>query len=139
MTLARQIILVISLVFLWVMVGVFVQGVLNTRAYLEQQLGSHAQDTATSLALSLGPVLQQQDMAAAQSMLDAIADRGYYQRIEYLNLSGQSQLKREHPLVMEGVPSWFTRWVTLERPQREALIMAGWQQLGQLQVVSHAG
>ena len=139
MTLARQIILVISLVFLWVMVGVFVQGVLNTRAYLEQQLGSHAQDTATSLALSLGPVLQQQDMAAAQSMLDAIADRGYYQRIEYLNLSGQSQLKREHPLVMEGVPSWFTRWVTLETPQREALIMAGWQQLGQLQVVSHAG
>ena len=92
-----------------------------------------------SLALSLGPVLQQQDMAAAQSMVDAIADRGYYQRIEYLNLQHQSVLKREFPVRVEGVPAWFTRWVTLETPEREALIMAGWQQQGRLQVVSHAG
>ena len=139
MTLARQIILAISLVFLLVLVGVFVHGVLNTRAYLSQQLGSHAQDTATSLALSLGPVLQKQDMAAAQSLVDAIVDRGYYQRIECLNLSGHSLLKREFPVVVAGVPSWFTRWIKLETPQREALIMAGWQQQGRLQVVSHAG
>jgi len=139
MTLARQIILVISLVFLLVLAGVFVHGVWNTRAYLAQQLGSHAQDTATSLALSLGPVLQRQDMAAAQSLVDAIVDRGYYQRIECLNLSGQSFLKRESPLVVEGVPTWFTRWVKLETPEREALIMAGWQQQGRLQVVSHPG
>ena len=139
MTLARQIIWVISLVFLLVLVGVFVHGVLNTRAFLTQQLGSHAQDTATSLALSLGPVLQKQDLVSAQSMLDAIADRGYYQRVEYVNLSGQSILKREFPVVVAGVPAWFTRWVSLETPQREALIMAGWQQHGRLQVVSHAG
>ena len=139
MTLARQLILVISLVFLLVLAGVFVHGVLNTRAYLSEQLGSHAQDTATSLALSLGPVLQQQDLAAAQSMVDAIADRGYYQRIEFLNLAGQSVIKREFPVLVAGVPSWFTRWVKLETPQREALIMAGWQQQGRLQVVSHAG
>jgi diguanylate cyclase (GGDEF)-like protein len=139
MTLARQIILVISLVFLLVLAGVFVHGVLNTRAYLSQQLGSHAQDTATSLALSLGPVLQQQDMAAAESLVDAIADRGYYQRIEYLDLANASRLKREFPVVVEGVPPWFTLWVKLETPEREALIMAGWQQHGRLQVVSHAG
>lgn len=139
MTLARQIILIISLVFLLVLAGVFVHGVLNTRAYLSQQLGSHAQDTATSLALSLGPVLQQQDMAAAQSLVDAIADRGYYQRIEYLDLANASRLKREFPVVVEDVPPWFTQWVKLETPEREALIMAGWQQQGRLQVVSHAG
>jgi diguanylate cyclase (GGDEF)-like protein len=139
MTLARQIILVISLVFLLVLVGVFVHGVLNTRAFLAQQLGSHAQDTATSLALSLGPVLQKHDLASAQSMVDAIVDRGYYQRIECVNLSGQSMIKREFPVVVEGVPAWFTRWVKLETPQRDALIMAGWQQQGSLQVVSHAG
>lgn len=139
MTLARQIILVISLVFLLVLVGVFVHGVLNTRAFLAQQLGSHAQDTATSLALSLGPVLQKHDLASAQSMVDAIVDRGYYQRIECVNLSGQSIIKREFPVVVEGVPAWFTHWVKLEAPQRDALIMAGWQQQGSLQVVSHAG
>lgn len=139
MTLSRQIILVISLVFLLVLAGVFVNSVLNTRAYLSHQLGSHAQDTATSLALSLGPVLQQQDLAAAQSLVDAIADRGYYQRIEYLNLSGTSILKREFPVLVEGVPPWFTHWVKLDTPQSEALIMAGWQQQGRLQVVSHAG
>ena len=139
MTLARQIILVISLVFLLVLIGVLVQSVLNTRTYLAQQLGSHAQDTATSLALSLGPVLQKQDLAAAQSMVDAIVDRGYYQRIECLNLSGQTLLKREFPVVVAGVPPWFTRWIKLETPERDALIMAGWQQQGRLQVVSHAG
>ncbi len=139
MTLARQIILVISLVFLLVLVGVFVHGVLNTRAFLTQQLGSHAQDTATSLALSLGPVLQKQDLTSAQSLIDAIVDRGYYQRIEYVNLSGHSILKREFPVVVEGVPTWFTRWIKLEAPQRDALIMAGWQQQGNLQVVSHVG
>lgn len=139
MTLARQIILVISLVFLLVLAGVFVHGVLNTRAYLSQQLGSHAQDTATSLALSLGPALQQQDMAAAESLVDAIVDRGYYQRIEYIDLANASRLKREFPVVVQGVPPWFTQWVKLDTPQREALIMAGWQQHGRLQVVSHAG
>lgn len=139
MTLARQIIVVISLVFLLVLAGVFIHGVWNTRAFLAQQLGSHAQDTATSLALSLGPVLQKHDLTSAQSMVDAIVDRGYYQRIECVNLSGQSILKREYPVVVEGVPAWFTHWVTLETPEREALIMAGWQQQGSLHVVSHAG
>ena len=122
MTLARQIILVISLVFLLVLIGVLVQSVLNTRTYLTQQLGSHAQDTATSLALSLGPVLQKQDLAAAQSMVDAIVDRGYYQRIECLNLSGQTLLKREFPVVVAGVPPWFTRWIKLEMPERDQIL-----------------
>lgn len=53
MTLRRQILAVISLVFLGILVGLLVFSVRGTRDYLEQQLASHAQDAATALSLPL--------------------------------------------------------------------------------------
>ena len=51
MTLRRQLFLTLSVLFLAVLAGLMVLNIKGTRDYLEQQLGSHAQDAATSLSL----------------------------------------------------------------------------------------
>ena len=56
MTLGRQLLLGISLLFALMLCGIEYIHVANTRDFLQNQLRTHAQDTATSLALSLGPV-----------------------------------------------------------------------------------
>ncbi len=77
MSLLRQLALIISALFLLVFAGTLVISVNNTRIYLMEQMQSHAQDTATSLALSLKPPIEQQDWPTVNSMVDAIFDRGY--------------------------------------------------------------
>ena len=72
MTLLRQVILILSLMFALVFTGTFVITVDNTRRYLSEQLQSHAQDTATSLALSLTP--HADDVLRMKSMVDAVFD-----------------------------------------------------------------
>ena len=81
MRFSRQIQLLLSLLLLVVLGGSFAVNVYHAREYLNQQLGAHAQDTASALGLALGPVLMQGDQAGMESMVTAIADRGYYRRI----------------------------------------------------------
>jgi hypothetical protein len=55
----------------------------NTKNFVEQQLSSHAQDTATSLGLSITPYIAiSEDLPIIETMTNAIFDRGYYLEIE---------------------------------------------------------
>jgi len=55
MTLLRQLILVIVTLFTLLFAGTFAISVNNTQRYLEDQLATIAQDTATSLGMTLSP------------------------------------------------------------------------------------
>ncbi|XQF90024.1 LapD/MoxY N-terminal periplasmic domain-containing protein [Pseudoalteromonas espejiana] len=44
----------------------------TTREYLQTQMGSHAQDTATSLGRSISPYLEEDSIMIAQTMTTAI-------------------------------------------------------------------
>jgi diguanylate cyclase (GGDEF)-like protein len=137
MTLRRQLILILALMFLLVFAGTFSITVDNTRRYLTTQLASHAQDTATSLALSLTPHMD--DVLRVKSMVDAVFDRGEYRRIMVENLRGEALVSRQLPVKVYGVPDWFVRQLPLETPEASAKLMAGWRQAGQLRVASHPG
>ncbi len=137
MTLLRQLVLILALMFVLVFAGTFTINVDNTRRYLVTQLESHAQDTATSLALSLTPHVG--DVLRMKSMVDAVFDRGEYRRIIVENLEGEALISREVPVKVFGVPSWFVRQLPLETPEASAKLMSGWRQAGQLRVVSHPG
>ena len=52
MGLAQQLITLLSLLLMFAFGGSFVLGVNQAKAYLNQQLGVHAQDTATALAVA---------------------------------------------------------------------------------------
>ena len=73
MTLYKQIAIgIIALLVLGFTGTVFIS-TNNLRDFLETQLEAHAQDTATSLGLSLSPHMEPQDIATIQSMVDAIS------------------------------------------------------------------
>ncbi len=137
MTLLRQLVLILALMFVLVFAGTFTITVDNTRRYLVTQLESHAQDTATSLALSLTPHMG--DVLRMKSMVDAVFDRGEYRRILVEDLEGKTLISREVPVKVFGVPPWFVERLPLETPEASAKLMSGWRQAGQLRVVSHPG
>lgn len=139
MSFARQIQLLISLLLLVALGGSFAVNVFHAREYLNRQLGTHAQDTASALGLALGPVLAQDDQAGMESMVTAIADRGYYQRVAVEDNRGSVLIERQSQIVVDAVPPWFVRWLPLQTPTRSALVMQGWRQTGQVLVSSHPG
>lgn len=136
MTLRRQLFLGISVIFLGVFVGLAILGVSGTRTYLEEQLGSHAQDAASSLVHPLSQSLADGDMILAETQVATLFDRGYFQRIAILGLDGSVIVERELAAKVEGVPMWFTSLVTLQAPAGESFLTARWRQLGKVVVLS---
>ncbi len=139
MTLYRQLVLVIAVLITLLFAGTLTVNFNSTRAFLVNQLESHAQDTATHLGLSLSPYMQPLDLPVMTSMVDAIFDRGYYREILLQDIDGKPLVSRSHPVVVEGVPDWFVGLVGLQAPRAEAGVMAGWVQAGRIQVQSHPG
>lgn len=139
MTLYRQIVIVIILLSMLMFAGTVVVNVHNARDYLAAQLESHAQDTATSLGLSLSPQMANNDTSTMISMVDAIFDRGYYEEVTLRRIDGESIWSRHMDVKVDSVPAWLIRWVKLDAPEAKSIIMSGWNQAGEVYVKSHPG
>lgn len=139
MTLARQLILVVCVLFVLLFVGTLAIAINSTRGYLDDQLHSHAEDTATSLGLSLKPALESGDIPLVETMVNAIFDPGYYREITIRKPDGSILVERILPVRIAGVPEWFVRLIPLEAPSAERELSAGWQLAGTITVTSHPG
>ena len=139
MTLYRQIVMVILVVFPLLFAGTLTVAVERTRIFLKEQLQSHAQDTATSLGLSLSPHMQDEDLPTMKSMVDAIFDRGYYREIKVEKTDGTPLIVRDQDVKIEGVPAWFVAHLPLDTPEAKAAVMAGWKLAASVYVSSHPG
>lgn len=139
MTLYRQLIIFTFLLFLLLFAGTWYAKLKSTRTFLIDQLESHAQDTATSLALSVSPHVAQKDMATVESMINAVFDRGYYQIIKFDDPRDKPLLERTVEVKIEKVPAWFVEWIPLTTPEATADVMSGWNQAGSIYVKSHPG
>ena len=139
MTLSRQLTLLIAALVALLFLGTFSISVLNTRAYLEQQLASHAQDAATSLGLSATSHFASDDRALVTSMVNAMFHRGDYLMIRLETLQGEAWIERTTDRLTDTVPGWFVRAFALSPPERSATMMSGWRQMGRVRVVSHPG
>ncbi len=137
MTLFRQLLLGVSLLFFAVLAGVQAVYVRNARNYLQQQLESHSQDAATALGLSLATVMPGGDRALIELVVSPVFDRGYYQSIRVLSSKGEQLVDKELPPRPPDVPAWFASVVVLEAPTSESLVSSGWRQLGRVIVTSH--
>ncbi|WP_423680141.1 bifunctional diguanylate cyclase/phosphodiesterase [Undibacterium sp. WLHG33] len=136
MTLRRQLLIAISIIFAVVFFGLQTLSVLSTKDFLKQQLASHAQDAATSLSKSLEDALSKQDLVLAEIQISSMFDRGYFQKIMVISPRGETLISKEMPVAIENVPSLFSHALPLDTPPGEALISSGWRQLGKLVVVS---
>ncbi len=109
----------------------------RTRDFLNEQMNTHAQDSATFLGLSLSSIKSDSGLATMTAMINALFDRGYYRLIELRDVQGNVLVARHAETPPLQVPAWFTRLVALTPPEATAMVMHGWQQAGIIQVESH--
>lgn len=139
MTLYRQLVISTFVLFLLLFAGTWYAKLESTRTFLINQLESHAQDTATSLALSISPHATNNDMAAMETMMSAVFDRGYYQIVKFSDPHQKVLVEHQQGVKIEDVPPWFIDWIPLKTPEATADVMAGWKQAGTIYVKSHPG
>jgi len=139
MSLSKQMIIFIASMLVIVLLGTFLLNLNNTRSFLEAQLQSHAQDTATSLGLSLSSVADPEDPSSMETMINAVFDRGYYSHITLIDVDEQLIYERANPQEIEGIPQWFIQLISIKAPDATALIQSGWIPVGTLTVQSHPG
>ena len=139
MTLYRQLLLFTLITLICLCTGLWIGEQKRTRDFLIDQLESHAQDTATSLGLSLSTLAKGTDVPAMEAMINALFDRGYYRIIQLRDVKGEVLVDRKDDITVEGVPAWFIRLTPLTAPRADALIMHGWQQTGSITVECHPG
>jgi diguanylate cyclase (GGDEF)-like protein len=141
MSLYRQLILFTLVLFLVLFSGTWFARLSTTRAFLTSQLESHAQDTATSLGLSISQYIQDidVDMPVVESMIHAVFDRGYYRFVKFVDVKDDVLFEKVLDVTLEGVPGWFVRMFPLSTPEAAANVMTGWIQAGTVRVKSHPG
>jgi len=139
MTLARQLFTGITAAFIVLLIGIEMIYVSNARVHLAQQLDAHANDTATSLALSLGSRMSGHDVTLINVIVNPVFDRGHFAAIEVRSAEGKALVARRMSAATLEVPEWFAGLVQLEAPTGTALISSGWRQLGRVIVQVHPG
>ncbi len=140
MTLSRR--LGLSLLFLLalVFIGTLWINVNNTRDFINLQLESHAQDTATSLGLSISPYVgDQSDLPIVETMMNAIFDRGYYRSIVLKDLEGNVLVEKHSGRKIKQAPDWFSKLFPLNPPSSVTEINNGWNIAGVMTIVSDPG
>lgn len=128
----------LCLSLLVLLVGLFVMGHAQKRAFLEDHLAQSSQDAATALALSLSTAADRGDWVAAASMIDVIFDAGAYERVVLRDMQGHGVFSREAARQFDGVPAWFVERIELRAPEASADVLGGWKKLGELTVRSNA-
>ncbi len=81
MSLSKQLYLIIAFIFFIIFSGNFLISVNNMKEYLELESATKAQDTATSLGLSLRPLIKDKQDPEIESIIKAISNSGFYKEI----------------------------------------------------------
>lgn len=139
MSLFQRLMLSMSLLVLMLLAANALVSVYNAQRYFSDQLSTLAEDTATSLGLSISHAAHNHDQAQMQSMIDVIFDRGYYKEINYKKFTGEAVIRRKRDVRVESVPDWFIQLVPIEAKVGNAEIVSGWMRLGVIEVHVHPG
>lgn len=139
MSLSKQLMLLVSLLFLLIFAGTFTVSVNGMRDYLQVESKVHAQDTATSLALSLSPHLANPQDAILETMVKAIYDMGYYQQIRLADLDDRTLVRFANTRVPKAVPQWFINWLPMATATADSDVSSGWNLAGRLYVTMNPG
>jgi EAL domain-containing protein (putative c-di-GMP-specific phosphodiesterase class I) len=136
MTLIKKMALGVLAMLFVVFVGTYLITMNNARNFFIQQLESNAQDTATSLGLSLSQSLLSHDVSTMNSMVQAIFDRGYFSSIQVKDMKGKILVSKKIMIQQRHVPYWFERLIQWPSADKSSLVMDGWMQAGVISVTS---
>ena len=139
MTLFRQLMMTIVVIFSVILVVVMGINFSTTKGYLINQLESTTQDSATSLSMSVSDYMAAQDYASVDSSINAVFDSGYFSEVRIHVYATDKDIIRSNPMKINGVPQWFIKLISFDVPQANAVISNGWNELGQVYITGSAG
>lgn len=139
MSLSKQLLILISAIFLVIFSVNFVSSVNNIRGYLQIESQIHAQDTATSLGLSISPYIGEDNDPVMETMMNAIFDMGYYREIKLVDTAGKEMVVLTNTQTFQEVPDWFVNWLPMNAAKAETEVSSGWTIGGVLSVEVNPG
>jgi EAL domain-containing protein (putative c-di-GMP-specific phosphodiesterase class I)/GGDEF domain-containing protein len=113
----------------------------SANQFIQNQLYTTSEDTATSLGLSLSMNIPEdgENLSTMKTMVNAIFDRGYYESIILQDMEGNSLIENTNSIKVKNIPNWFIKNVDLKIPTAQSQISAGWMPYGVLSVKLHSG
>ncbi|MBN2869534.1 MAG: EAL domain-containing protein [Campylobacterales bacterium] len=139
MSLFKQLAIMLTLFLGIILVSVMMLNFKSATEFVQNQLYTDAKNTAHSLGLSLSKVADPSDKATMETMINAIFDSGYYERIALNGIDGNTIYLRENDVVVRDVPQWFIDSVSIHNVTVKSDIMIGWNRFGTLEVSGHTG
>lgn len=137
MTLYKQMILVMSIIVLLLLATAMFVNYKNAEGFIKDQLYSNAANTASSLGVAIGNA--DGDKAMQETLINAVFDSGYYEKIELSDIDGNIVYQSKEPVKVEGVPHWFIAYVHLSASEAVVTLSSGWKQIGHLKIIGHRG
>ena len=134
MTLRKQLIFVITASFLILFAGSFTTNVRIKQNYLNEQLQTISQDSATLLGLTLSTSLTEMNVVLIETKINVLFDSGYYSEITVRDMNGEIMAGRSDITHPTGVPGWFIKLFPLETPHGTSNVMSGWTQAGTIYI-----
>lgn len=139
MSLLKQLLLSVTVAIVAILIGTLVFSIEAAREYLDGQLQSESENSASSLALSLSQPANQ-DPVTRELLMMALFDSGQFQRIHLASPQGQTLFERTRAGSPAGAaararqrtPAWFADALPLRQARAERVISDGWTQVGQL-------
>ena len=132
MSLFSKISIIMSLFLLVVIISVMTLNFNSAQKYAQEELYVNAQNSATSLSLSLSNT--KGNTSIMSTMINAVFDSGHYKEIVLLDNDENIIFKRTKEKTQQHVPLWFSELYDFETPSASANVSSGWKPIGQLQV-----
>lgn len=139
MTLIKKMALGVLIMLFLVFIGTYLITMNNARNFFIEQIESNAQDTATSLGLSLSQSLSSHDIPTMNSMVQAVFDRGYFASIQIKDIKGKTLISKKLLPQQTHIPQWFVTLMQWPPTDKTSLVMDGWMQAGEVSVTSDPG
>jgi predicted signal transduction protein with EAL and GGDEF domain len=139
MSLSKQLLILITLIFLLIFSVNFFLSIGNIKSYLEVESEIHVQDTATSLGLSLSPHMTNVDDPIIRTMMNAIFDQGYYKEIRLVDVDGKELVTLTNNEKPDDVPQWLINLMPMKPATAVTEINSGWSISGVLSVTANSG
>lgn len=135
MSLLKQLLASVTIIMGLILVGSTMVSVDAVRQYLNGQLQSQSDNTASILALMLSQPANQ-DAAIRETLMTALFDSGQFRAI---SLKGANQVVLFERTLMPrtdraAAPEWFRRLLPLRPAEAVRDVMNGWKQVGVLSV-----
>lgn len=139
MSLFKQLSIMLTLFLGVILISVMVLNFKSATAFVQNQLYTDAKNTVHSLGLSLSKVTDPKDSSTMESMINAIFDSGYHQKIVLTDIDGKVIYSRQNDMKVMDVPQWFIHYVPIHNVSAKSDIMIGWIRFGTLEVSGHTG